>query len=85
MWRDYIVSGEVNTPVEDVAAVLARVRAAYPNGEVNEIDGLSLSFADWRFNLRGSNTEPLLRLNVEARDKAIMEQHRDELLALIRQ
>lgn len=85
LWHDYIVSGEVNTPVEDVAAVLARVRAAYPSGEVNEIDGLSLSFADWRFNLRGSNTEPLLRLNVEARDRAVMEQHRDELLALIRQ
>jgi phosphomannomutase len=60
-------SGEINFRVGDVAACLARVRAAYPGAEVDEIDGLSFSFPDWRFNLRASNTEPLLRLNVESR------------------
>ncbi len=59
-------SGEINFRVEDVQASIARVRAAYSEGAVDEMDGLSLTFADWRFNLRGSQTEPLLRLNVES-------------------
>jgi phosphomannomutase len=63
-------SGEINFRVGDVAACLARVRAAYPGAEVDEIDGLSFVFPDWRFNLRASNTEPLLRLNVESRGDA---------------
>jgi phosphomannomutase len=69
-------SGEINFRVDDVGATLARVRAALAPGaaEVDEADGLSLAFGDWRFNLRGSNTEPLLRLNVEARgDAALVE------------
>ena len=54
-------------------------------GTVNHIDGLSIDFDDWRFNLRGSQTEPYIRLNVEARgDKALMEAKRDELFAVIR-
>jgi phosphomannomutase len=59
-------SGEINFRVADVGASIARVRSAYPGGAVDEMDGLSMTFADWRFNLRGSNTEPLLRLNVES-------------------
>lgn len=81
----YVVSGEINSTVSDSASVLARVRAAFPAGEADEIDGLSLSFPQWRFNLRSSNTEPLLRLNVEATNRAIMEKQRDAVLALIRQ
>jgi phosphomannomutase len=60
-------SGEINFRVDDAAACLARVRAAYPGAVVDTLDGLSFAFPDWRFNLRASNTEPLLRLNVESR------------------
>jgi phosphomannomutase len=63
-------SGEINFRVADVAACIARVRAAYPGAVVDDMDGLSFSFPDWRFNLRGSNTEALLRLNVESRGDA---------------
>lgn len=65
-------SGEINFHVADTTAVVAHVAAAYASRAVarNDMDGLSLSFGDWRFNLRGSNTEPLLRLNVEARGQA---------------
>ncbi|NKX43793.1 phosphomannomutase [Roseicyclus persicicus] len=67
----YPSSGEVNFRVADQAAVIARIEAQYgPRAEArDETDGLSLSFGDWRFNLRASNTEPLLRLNIEARGK----------------
>ncbi len=85
MMRNYPCSGEVNSTVEDVKTVLARVEAAYPGGAVDRLDGLSIEFPDWRFNLRGSNTEPVIRLNVETRgDQALMEQRTAELLALIR-
>jgi phosphomannomutase len=63
-------SGEINFRVADAAACVARVRAAYPGAKMDEMDGLSFSFPDWRFNLRSSNTEPLLRLNVESRGDA---------------
>ncbi len=63
-------SGEINFQVDDAAASVARVREAYGAAEVDEIDGVSFTFADWRFNLRSSNTEPLLRLNVESRGDA---------------
>ena len=68
--------------------VLERVEEAYgslPSAEITRVDGLSIDFPTWRFNLRGSNTEPVIRLNVETRaDHALMEEKRDELLALIR-
>ncbi len=60
-------SGEINFRVPDPAAVMARVEAALTGAEVDRLDGLSLSFPDWRVNLRASNTEPLLRLNIETR------------------
>jgi phosphomannomutase/phosphoglucomutase len=82
----YPVSGEINTRVTDTAAVLERVEAHYADlpHEIDRTDGLGMDFGDWRFNLRGSNTEPLLRMNVETRgDHAMMERRRDEILALI--
>ena len=83
----YSASGEVNSEVADQAAVTAMVKQAYagrPGVTVDELDGLTVSAADWWFNLRPSNTEPLLRLNVEAADDAQMAEVRDEVLALVR-
>lgn len=84
----YPVSGEINTRVESpakVSEIMAKIEELYGDGEVNHIDGLSIDFPNWRFNLRGSQTEPYIRLNVEARDdKNLMETKRDELLAIIR-
>lgn len=89
MTADYPVSGEINTKVsstDKVKEIMARVEKIYGAGrQVSHIDGLSIDFDDWRFNLRGSQTEPYIRLNVEARgDKNLMETKRDELLAVIR-
>lgn len=86
MLRNYPCSGEVNSKVADVATVLARVEESYgPGGEVTKIDGLSIEYPTWRFNLRGSNTEPVIRLNVETRgDQALMEEKTQELLQIIR-
>jgi phosphomannomutase len=79
----YAQSGEVNRRVPDVAAAIARVRAAFPGGAADELDGLTVHFDDWWFNLRPSNTEPLLRLNVEAGDPDAMASRRDAILAAI--
>ncbi|WOJ96692.1 phosphomannomutase [Congregibacter brevis] len=82
----YPCSGEINRSIDDPAEVLARVEAQYAeSAEAFEtVDGLSFEFAEWRFNLRMSNTEPLVRLNVESRgDVALMEAKTQELLALI--
>jgi phosphomannomutase len=84
--RRYPVSGEINRAVGDAAAVLEKARARYAKEALSEtfLDGLSMDMGDWRFNLRASNTEPLLRLNVESRgDRALMEKRRDELLCLM--
>lgn len=84
MISNYPCSGEINSKVSDVNTTLAKVEAAYADGTITKIDGLSVEFAKWRFNLRGSNTEPLLRLNVETRgDKALLKEKTDEILALI--
>lgn len=85
MMHKYPCSGEINSTVENVADVLARVEAAYSGGEVSKVDGLSVEFEDWRFNLRGSNTEPVIRLNVESRgDSELMRAKTEEILALVR-
>jgi phosphomannomutase len=85
MMKKYPCSGEINSTVDDVKSVLDRVEAKYPGGDIDRTDGLSISFDNWRFNLRGSNTEPVIRLNVETRaDEALMKQKTEELLALIR-
>lgn len=86
MMSKYPCSGEVNSTVPDVKATLDKVEAIYgPQGEVNKIDGLGIDFPNWRFNLRGSNTEPVIRLNVEAKgDQRLLEEKTHELLKLIR-
>ncbi|MDP1884187.1 MAG: phosphomannomutase/phosphoglucomutase [Candidatus Moranbacteria bacterium] len=83
-WRKYFVSGEINTYVNDVQAVVAKAKEIYMPGavKVDETDGISIDHADWRFNFRGSNTEPLIRLNVEAKSQELMEQKTKELLEL---
>jgi phosphomannomutase len=80
----YSMSGEINTRVTDPPAVIERVAAAYADAEQDRLDGLTVDLGDWWFNLRPSNTEPLLRLNLEARDRAACEQHTTEVLALVR-
>jgi len=85
-FKRYVASGEVNSKVADTAEVLKTIRekyAALSEFEIDELDGLTVSTKDWWFNVRASNTEPLLRLNVEADTAANMAAHRDELLALI--
>jgi len=80
----YSLSGEINTEVADAKAKIAEIKSKYSDGKISELDGLAIEYSDWHFTLRSSNTEPLLRLNVEAKTKEIMEQKRDELLELIR-
>jgi phosphomannomutase len=82
-YRRYRQSGEINRRVADVASTLARVRAKFPDGAADELDGLTISYPTWWFNLRPSNTEPLLRLNLEAPDDASLARERDRILALI--
>lgn len=86
MVQNYPCSGEVNSKVADVPTVLARVEELYAEGgKIDRIDGLSIEYSDWRFNLRGSNTEPVIRLNVETRgDEPMMKAKTAELLAIIR-
>jgi phosphomannomutase len=84
----YSASGEVNSEVDDQAAATAKIRAIYaerPGVTLDELDGLTVSGDSWWFNVRPSNTEPLLRLNVEASDEAAMSALRDEVLRLIRE
>jgi phosphomannomutase len=83
----YFISGEINTRVPDVATVgarLAALDARYGGPHAYTIDGFSAEFPDWHFNVRGSNTEPLLRLNLEATSPELMGQKRNEVLAIIR-
>lgn len=82
--RRYYASGEINSEVEDAAAVLERLKQHYRDGKIIELDGLTVEYHDWWFNLRPSNTEPLVRLNLEARTPELMQQKRDEVLSLIR-
>ena len=82
----YPCSGEINSKVKDADEVLARIEEEYgPNGKVAKVDGLSVEFDNWRFNLRKSNTEPVIRLNVETRqDEVLMKDKTAELLGKIR-
>ena len=83
-FNKYYVSGEINTKVEDVQTILNKAEQTYLYGTIDKTDGVSVEFTDWRFNVRPSNTEPVIRLNVEAKSKELMEKKRDELLGLIR-
>ena len=83
----YFISGEINTKLasmHEVPTTLAAIEAHYTDAALARLDGLSVDYPDWHFNLRPSNTEPLLRLNLEAASPALMEKKRDEVLALIR-
>jgi len=81
----YFITGELNTPVPDVDAKLREIEERFgPQGRVSHLDGVSVGSDDWHMNVRPSNTEPLLRLNLEARTPELMERKRDEVLAVIR-
>jgi phosphomannomutase len=83
----YFISGEINTKLPSMAEVpkkLAAIEARYKDASIARMDGVSVDYADWHFNVRASNTEPLLRLNLEAKTPEMMERKRDEVLGLIR-
>ena len=81
----YFITGELNTPVSDVPLKLQELKERFgPEGEVSHLDGISVDAADWHMNVRPSNTEPLLRLNLEARSRELMERKRDEVLDVVR-
>ena len=81
----YFITGELNTPVADVALKLQELKERYSSeGKISHLDGISVDADDWHFNVRPSNTEPLLRLNLEARSEELMERKRDEVLEVIR-
>jgi len=83
----YFISGEINTKLPSMAAVpakLAQIATRYIDGRQYTLDGISVEYPDWHFNVRPSNTEPLLRLNLEAMSAALMETKRDEVITLIR-
>jgi phosphomannomutase len=80
----YFITGELNTPVPDVALKVQELKERYADGRVSHLDGISVDFDDWHFNVRPSNTEPLLRLNLEATSEELMERKRDEVLEVIR-
>ena len=82
--RKYFSSGAINSKVADVKAIMDKIRSKYSDGHMFELDGISSEYSNWWFNVRASNTEPLLRLIVEAADEKTMETKRDELLKLIR-
>ncbi len=83
-WKKYYVSGEINTQVADVASVIEKSKEKYSEGavKIDETDGISIDHADWRFNFRGSNTEPVIRLNVEAKSERLMQEKTREMLEL---
>jgi phosphomannomutase len=81
----YFLTGEINATVDDVALKLQELKERFADeGEISHLDGISVTAPDWHFNVRPSNTEPLLRLNLEARDPELMARKRDEVLAVIR-
>jgi phosphomannomutase len=81
----YHLSGEINSTVKDPAAGFRRIEERYRDARILKLDGINVDYDDWHFNVRASNTEPLVRLNLEAYTRADMERHRDEVLSLIRQ
>jgi phosphomannomutase len=83
----YFISGEINTKMPSMDAMAARmaaIEARYTDGKISKLDGISVEYPEWHFNVRPSNTEPLLRLNLEGLTAAQMEAKRDEVLSIIR-
>ncbi|OFW56487.1 MAG: phosphomannomutase/phosphoglucomutase [Candidatus Solincola sediminis] len=83
-FKKYFDSGEINSRVDDISAKLEEIAKEYSNGRIEHIDGVTVEYPDWWFNVRPSNTEPLIRLNLEAKTPQLMEAKRDEVLAVIR-
>jgi phosphomannomutase len=83
-FKKYYDSGEINSEVTDIPAKLEEIARVYSDGKIERIDGVTVEYKDWWFNVRPSNTEPLIRLNLEARTPGLMEEKRDEVLAVIR-
>jgi phosphomannomutase len=77
-------SGEINSTVKDIPAKLAELQERYKDAQIDHLDGVTIAYPNWWMNVRPSNTEPLLRLNVEGDTRELMERSRDEVLALIR-
>lgn len=75
----YFISGEINCVVDSPAEKIREIEEYYKDGEITRIDGLSVEYQEWRFNLRSSNTEPLIRLNIEAKSKGLLEEKTGEL------
>ena len=85
MIEAYPCSGEINSKIDNPAAKIKEVEEKYSDGKIDELDGLSVEYDDWRFNLRMSNTEPILRLNVESKGNVkLMKKKTKELIKLIR-
>ena len=85
--EQYFISGEINTKLksmDEVPGRLAAIESRYQDAQIAKMDGVSVDYPEWHFNVRASNTEPLLRLNLEAKTTALMEQKRDEVLGIIR-
>jgi phosphomannomutase len=80
----YFRTGEINTPVDDIPRKLLELEHAYATGRIDKLDGITIDYGGWWFNVRPSNTEPLFRLNLEAKTKSLMGEKRDEVLKLIR-
>lgn len=83
--KKYFHSGEINFEVKDKQLVFDKLKEKYSDGTLNELDGVRIDFSDWWFNVRASNTEPKIRLNLEAKTKELMEKKREELLKIIRE
>jgi len=77
-------SGEINSEVKDIPGKLKELEKHYADAKIDMLDGLTIAYSDWWMNIRGSNTEPLLRLNLEADSKEVMEKNRDKVLSIIR-
>jgi phosphomannomutase len=80
----YVRSGEINTTVEDQPATIRKVEDRFSDGSISYLDGLTVRYDDWWFNVRGSNTQPLLRLNLEATNQELLKEKTDEILSIIR-
>ncbi len=83
--RKYFISGEINSTVADADGAMRRLEARFGDGEIAKLDGISVDYDKWHFNVRSSNTEPLLRLNVGADSEELMEEKRDLVLGMIRE
>jgi phosphomannomutase len=83
-YKRYSNSGEINSKVEDAQGKIKEIKEKYVDGKQNDMDGILVEYPDWWFNVRPSNTEPVLRLIVEAKTQEMMEEKRDEVLGMIR-